>query len=144
MILRRSFLTKLGQAFTLLGLGAVASKTYAASEEDKTSSEFYHVVYFWMKNPDNAAEQESFLKSIRPFLAACEKDKLFTRKPYLGKPAGTPRDVVDNSYTYNLVCTFKSATEQNVYQEHAAHKKFVADSSTLWTKVQVYDSITLV
>jgi catalase (peroxidase I) len=30
--------------------------------------------------------------------------------------------------------------DQNVYQKHEAHQKFIDDFSSIWEKVKVYDS----
>ena len=62
---------------------------------------------------------------------------------HIGIPAQTPRDVVDNSYGYSLVCVFKNKEDQDIYQAHVAHKKFIKDTSMLWEKVVVYDSLTV-
>lgn len=138
--LRRAFLKKFGQSFTLLSLGAAGTQTFAKPE---AKQEFYHQVFFWMKNLENKQEQATFLNNLKTFLKACEKDKLFIQKPHIGTPAQTPRDVVDNSYGYSLVCVFKNKEDQDTYQAHAAHKKFIADTSQLWEKVIVYDSLTV-
>lgn len=142
-LLRRSFLKKFGTAFTFMGLGTATSQAFAHSSEDKVKKEFYHQVFFWMKDLENKAEQETFIKNLTTFLSACEKDKLFTKKPHIGTPANTPRDVVDNSFGYSLVCTFKTKEDHDTYQAHKAHKKFIADTSDLWEKVIVYDSLTV-
>ena len=138
--LRRSFLKKFGQGFAALSLGAVGAQSYAKAT---AKQEFYHQVFFWMKDLDNKEEQATFLKNLKTFLKACDKDKLFVQKPHIGTPAQTPRDVVDNSYGYSLVCVFKNKEDQDIYQAHAAHKKFIEDTSMLWEKVIVYDSLTV-
>ena len=74
--LRRSFLKKFGQGFAALSLGSLGAQSYA---QTKAKQEFYHQVFFWMKNPDNKEEQETFLKNLKTFLKACDKDKLFTQ-----------------------------------------------------------------
>ena len=137
MILRRSFLKKCGQAFALLGLGAAIPKT----EENKGEKEFFHQVFFWMKEPENKQLKATFEKNLSVFLKVCEKDKLFTRKYFVGTPANTPREVVDNTYAYSLVVVFKNKEFHDKYQEHPAHKKFIEDTKQLWTKVLIYDAI---
>ena len=37
---------------------------------------------------------------------------------------------------------FDDTAGQKVYQDHAIHKKFVADCSHLWERVVVYDAIS--
>ena len=59
---------------------------------------------------------------------------------HLGKPAGTPRDVVDNSYSVSLVLSFDSKADQDAYQAHQEHKDYIKKYQHLWERVQVYDS----
>lgn len=100
---------------------------------------FVHVVYFWLKNPDNKADRTAFETSISKFI----NNSRYVQSKFLGAPAGTPREVVDNSYTYCLIATFKSAADQDAYQVEDVHHVFVEESAHLWTKVQVYDSINI-
>ena len=100
---------------------------------------FVHVVYFWLKNPDNVADRKAFETAIQKFMDTSE----YAQTKFVGKPAMTPRDVVDNSYTYSLICSFDSKEDQDKYQSEPVHLKFVEDAAHLWTKVQVYDSVGL-
>ncbi len=100
---------------------------------------FIHHVFFWLKEPENESVNKLFLKNLSGFLKECEMIK----SVHIGKPAQTPRDVVDNSYTYDLVATFDRKEEQDAYQQHPAHKHFVAETAHVWKRVQVYDSIEL-
>ena len=97
---------------------------------------FYHVVFFWLKVPENQSHRKQFLASLNGFLD--QVDQIQTR--HVGSPAPTDRPVIDSSYTFSLILSFKNKKEQDIYQEHAAHKKFISDSEALWQKVQVYDS----
>ncbi len=97
---------------------------------------FVHSVYFWLNNPENEADNELFLKNLNEFLENSE----YLLSYHVAPPAGTPREVVDNSYDYNLVVTFDSKEEQDKYQTEPAHLKFVENSNHLWDKVQIYDS----
>ena len=51
--------------------------------------------------------------------------------------------VIDSSYTYCLSLGFSSKENQDKYQEEPAHKVFIQESSQLWHKVVVYDSISI-
>ena len=97
---------------------------------------FVHSVYFWLKNPDNPSDREEFLKHLTAFISSSK----YATSYHIAPPAGTPREVVDNSYTYNLVVTFESAELQDLYQKEDVHLKFVEDASHLWDRVQIYDS----
>lgn len=98
---------------------------------------FVHVVYFWFKNPDNETDLALFKTSLRKFMDASQ----FAQTKFIGKPAGTPREVVDNSYTYSLICSFETKENQDQYQTEPPHLVFVEECKHLWRKVVVYDSM---
>lgn len=98
---------------------------------------FSHVVYFWLKNPDSTKDRKAFEASLKKFL---RKSK-YAQTNFIGVPAKTPREVVDNSYTYSLILSFPSKEVQEKYQEEQAHLAFIEESSPLWKKVLVYDSV---
>lgn len=100
---------------------------------------FAHTVYFWMKNPNDQNGNVSFLKSLRKFIDNCP----YIITKHIGQPAPTDRDVIDNTYSYSLLLTFNNKEEQDKYQDDPNHKIFIAESSDLWSKVLVYDSILL-
>ncbi|MFW5657559.1 MAG: Dabb family protein [Bacteroidota bacterium] len=111
----------------------------AKSPMKKVDGTFRHHVYFWLKNPDSNEDRKLFMKNLTNFLKEVE----VILSVHVGEPAGTPRDVVDNSYQYDLLVNFKNKEDQDIYQEHPAHIKFVDDTAHLWAKVQVYDSISV-
>lgn len=98
---------------------------------------FTHVVYFYLNNPDNSEDRAAFENSLKKFL----DNSLYAKTKFIGIPAETPRDVVDNSYTYSLILSFPSKEIQDKYQQEPAHLVFIEESSHLWKKVQVYDSV---
>jgi hypothetical protein len=105
----------------------------------RVAEPFNHTVYFWLKEPDNAAHRAAFEESLSTFIQNSD----FVRSMHLGVPADTDRPVIDTSYTYSLALTFDSAEDQDRYQEEPAHLKFIEESSDLWERVVVYDSINL-
>ncbi len=112
------------------------SKTTTAPNE-KLPGPFAHSVYIWLKNPASEADRVAFEQSLLKFVNASE----FIVTKHIGLPAETGhRDVVDDSYTYSILLTFKNKRDQDSYQEEAVHKQFIEESSHLWTKVLVYDS----
>ncbi len=110
--------------------------SFAQAQSGSFPGKFVHSVYFWLNNPDNAEENELFLKNLHEFL----ENSQYLTSYHVAPPAGTPRDLVDNSYDYNLVVTFDSKELQDKYQTEPAHVKFVETSSQLWNRVQIYDS----
>jgi hypothetical protein len=101
-----------------------------------SESTFVHTVFFWMKE-DLSAEEAKFFEEGMDELGRIPS--ILSYK--WGKPAGTPRDVVDNSYTYAWIGEFASPEDQDAYQIDPLHKKFVEEAKDLWTKIQVYDTI---
>ncbi len=126
---KRAFIRK-----ALLSVGAVGlASSLQAQSKKYIKGRFMHMVYFWLA-PDT--DVDDFIKSTEDFLKQVKVIKGY----HLGKPAGTPREVVDNSYSVSLVVTFDSKEDQNTYQKHEAHLKYIEDNNTKWTDVKIYDS----
>lgn len=117
----------------------LACTCYSFGQEKKAGLDknFVHVVYFWLNNPESQEDRQNFETSLKKFL----KKSKYAQTNFIGVPADTPRDVVDNSYTYSLILSFPSKEIQEKYQEEPAHITFIEESSGLWKKVQVYDSV---
>jgi hypothetical protein len=122
---------------TLVLLTAAISNGQTKETMRQFDPNFTHTVFFWLKNPDNQADRKAFESSLQKFL----DHSGFAKTKFIGKPPKASRDVVDGSFTYSLIVTFESAEAQQNYQDEAPHKLFIAESSKLWTKVIVYDSI---
>lgn len=96
-----------------------------------------HHVFFWLKNPNSKEDQAKLLAGIRT-LAQIPT----VRGLQVGVAASTEkRAVVDNSYHASELLFFDNVEDQNIYQAHAIHQKFIADCSHLWDRVLVFDSI---
>lgn len=121
--------------FTLL---LITTISYSQTNNDMRNfdSNFAHTVYFWLGNPDSKEDRASFEKSLQKFLDTSK----YAKTNFIGVPPKASRDVVDGSFTYSLIVTFESAEAQEKYQKEEAHLKFIEESSSLWTKVIVYDS----
>ncbi|MEM9326982.1 MAG: Dabb family protein [Bacteroidota bacterium] len=128
---RRSFLAKAFAGLTTLGLAPVA-----AHAQDRVEENFLHVVFFWFRNPNYEKSIIEFMQGLEPYLQRIDTIETY----HIGRPAGTPRDVVDNSYSVSLVLSFKSKEDQDIYQEHQAHKDYIKRYQHLWERVQVYDT----
>ncbi len=98
---------------------------------------FTHCVYIWLKHPDSQEDRKRFETSLRKFLNTSQ----YAKTNFVGTPPKAVRDVVDDSFTYNLIVTFESAEAQQSYQEEEAHLVFIEECKELWQKVVVYDAI---
>ena len=97
-----------------------------------------HNVHFWLKEEVSESEKEGFKKGLKELGSTIKEIHQFE----VGSPAGTPaREVVDHSFGYSLFIWFKSVEDHNFYQTSPAHDKFVNDFSSLWARVQVFDSV---
>lgn len=131
---RREFLTASAVAgAALASAGALAAPTTASNAMPK----LLHHVFFWLKNPDSAADRAKLIAGVKS-LAAIET----VRSIHVGVPASTEkRDVVDNSYHVSELLGFDDVAGQDAYQVHPLHKKFVDEHQHLWSKVVVYDAL---
>ena len=99
---------------------------------------FVHHVYFWFKKPVSKQDKTRFEEALKKLVTVETIVEM-----HLGVPATTRRDVVDRSYSYSLLTTFKSKEDQDIYQTHPTHLKFIEECSDLWEKVVVYDSVVI-
>ena len=96
---------------------------------------FIHTVYFWLNDSAGPDLQGKMLTDI-PFLLG---EIPGVRHCWVGKPAMTPRDVVDNSYQVGLTVVLDDTAGHDAYQVHPLHNEFVARYKQYWKRVQVYD-----
>lgn len=123
----------------LIFVMSVSQSLLAQEDQSKFDKNFSHVVYFWLNNPENEQDRLDFETSLKKFL----NNSMYAQTKFIGVPANTPREVVDNSYTYSLILTFPSKEIQEKYQNETAHLAFIEEASHLWEKVKVYDSLGL-
>lgn len=99
---------------------------------------FLHMVYFWVKEGGTQEDAEKIAEGCRKHLTKIPT----VRRLEVGHPAGTPRDVVDNSYGTALLVEFEDVEGHDVYQDHDLHNAFIAECHAHWSRVQVYDTLT--
>jgi len=98
---------------------------------------FIHTVYFYM-SPDATAETtEQTLTDCREYLGKIAA----VRHIWAGRPAGTPLDVVDNSYGVGLTVIFDDVAGHDAYQIDPLHLEFIARNEANWKSVQVFDAL---
>lgn len=103
----------------------------------KIKGDFVHVVFFWLKNPNNENDREIFQTLLKNFINLNPQ----VVSSHIGEPADTNRPVIDNSYTFSLVVTFPNLATHDAYQTDPSHMRFIEKGKALWEKVVIYDSI---
>ena len=101
------------------------------------ATSFIHMVYFWLSREGSTEDAELLAEGCRTHLARIPG----VLRLEVGFPAGTQRDVVDNSYGIALLVEFPDSAAHDLYQEHADHLRFIDACSHLWSRVQVYDTL---
>jgi Stress responsive A/B Barrel Domain len=99
------------------------------------SEGFVHTVFFWLKDNSNQAHKEALHEGLKKLAQIPE-----IKTAYIGQPASTRREVIDSSYDFSISFVFVSAADQEIYQVHADHLKFIENCSYLWSSVKVYDA----
>jgi hypothetical protein len=97
---------------------------------------FVHHVYFYLKNKGSEADKAKLLEGLNK-LAKVPTIKFV----HIGSPATTDRSVIEKGYAVSWLCFFNNLEDEEIYQKHPIHLKFVEDYSALWEKVIVYDSV---
>jgi hypothetical protein len=131
---RRNFLKKATAAAVI---GVIIPSSDASAPKDPNDKVIAHYVLFWLK--ENLSEQEK--TAFTGFFEELKKVPTIKSLHY-GVPANTTkRDVVDNSFSYNLLVYFDNMDDLNVYETHPIHLEAIEKYSKYWTKVVVHDSI---
>ena len=97
---------------------------------------FIHHVYFWLNDPTNTIDRDKLIAGLSK-LSAVKTIQQF----HIGLPADTNRTVIENTYSVSWLLIFENDVDQASYQIDPDHLAFVAECSSLWSKVIVYDSI---
>ena len=121
-------------------LGAAATMSGAASAAPRPdSAKLVHHVLFWLKRPGSAADRDELVAGLRTLA-----EIPVVRSLKIGVPAATgQRGVVDGSFDVSELMTFDSVADEKIYQDHPIHRAFVARCEHLWSKVVVYDVMTI-
>lgn len=128
-----------------LGASAVAAGVLFAESAGAKGSKstklppVVHHVFFWLKNPDSAADRDKLVEGLKT-LAGIP----IIRELHVGVLASTEkRDVVDSSWQVSELMFFDNVSDQAAYQQHPLHLEFVKNYSHLWAKVVVYDAMNV-
>lgn len=116
-------------------LVVAAAATPLTVPDAKNKEVFVHHVYFWLKNPGSEADKNKLIEGLQA-LANVKP----IRMAHIGTPAATNRSVIERSYAVSWLLFFDNLEDEEIYQKHPDHLKFVENYSHLWEKVIVYDS----
>jgi len=100
------------------------------------SAKFLHIVYFYPAENGTPEDANQLAAGCQKYLAGIPG----VTRLQVGFPAGTPRDVVDNSYAVALLVELTDTHAHDVYQDHPDHNAFIAECRQYWSRVQIYDS----
>ena len=98
---------------------------------------FVHSVYFWLRDDLSTGARAAFVDGIRS-LTTIET----VQQGFIGTPAGTTREIIDQSYSYALVVFFRDEAGHDAYQVHPVHDRFRENCAGAWHKIVIYDSVT--
>jgi len=108
----------------------------SASEAASKSAPLAHIVFFTLAE-SNDANRSKLIEACKKYLAKHEG------VVYFGVGVNAPeydREVNDRDYDVALHLVFETAKDQDVYQTHPRHLKFVEACKGMWKKVRVFDS----
>ena len=131
---RRDFMMKMAAGLAATGLVSVSTQVRA--REIPMKNVFVHHVFFWLKEPKNDEVRKEFENGLHALVKVPQ-----IQSYHIGTPVESPREVVDDSFTFSYMAFFKSKEDQNIYQTHPIHLKFIEDCQHLWEKVVVYDAM---
>ncbi|HZL12475.1 MAG TPA: Dabb family protein [Prolixibacteraceae bacterium] len=131
---RRNFVMKIAAGMAATGFMTVSGQ--AKASETAIKNVFVHHVFFWLKEPNNTEARTQFEKGLQGLITVP-----LIQTSHIGTPVESPREVVDDSFTYSYIAFFGSKEDQVIYQTHPIHLKFIEDCQHLWEKVIVYDAM---
>ena len=104
---RRSFIGKTATGMAAAGIMAGSS---CSSPDDKgLGNNFIHHVFFWLKQPVTQVSRGKFESALKELVTI---ETIVDH--HLGVPAPTDREVIDSTYSYSLLVTFKDKSGQDI------------------------------
>jgi hypothetical protein len=101
-------------------------------------SSVLHIVHFWLKPEVGEDRRRAMAQALRGLGESPNVGRV-----RVGRPAGTPREVVDNSYDLQLLIEFADQAAADAYQapEDKRHTDFINEFHDDWARVLIYDSL---
>ncbi|MEP4668257.1 MAG: Dabb family protein [Cyclobacteriaceae bacterium] len=101
--------------------------------QKEIEGELMHTVLVWAHDEANL---NILIAESKELLEVIDEVKTY----FVGTPAMTPRDVVDNTYSVLLTMTFESQEDLKTYLDHPAHVAFLKKHKANWDRILIYDS----
>ena len=140
---RRNFLRKSTGLATAMAIAPFLTRATSTLKipnnmtQNDQQGTYTHYVLFWLK----AGLSEKEINDFTGFFEELRKVPTIKSFHYGRAAHTTPRDVVDNSFTYNLLVYFDSLNDQEIYGTHPIHLKAIEKYSKYWEEVVVHDSV---
>jgi len=129
-ISRRKFLAATSLATIAISASGVGSRP----SQNKQS--LMHVVYYWLKNPDNEADKLKLIEGLHELVTVKQ-----IKYHHIGVPQTFTADDPLKNYHVSLLMVFDEPGDIDVYHKDPIHQKFVANCKDLWTRTVKYDSL---
>ncbi|MCC7351991.1 MAG: Dabb family protein [Phycisphaerales bacterium] len=94
-----------------------------------------HAVFFWFKPQTPPEVRQRMIDDAHADLSRIPS----VRHLWSGRPAMTPRDVVDNTYDVGLCVILDDQAGLDAYQPHELHQQYLAKYKSHWQRILVYD-----
>ncbi len=120
-----------------LGAHPREKEILSSNKDSESIPGFIHNVFFYLDENASTAQKEQLIADCKSLLGSIKT----VRHLFVGIPAGTPRDVVDNSYGVNLIVYFDGVEGHHYYQKAEEHLQFIERNKKTWKRVQIYDTI---
>ena len=99
---------------------------------------FIHTVFYWLRTDATEADRKQLVDDCVSYLGKIPT----VRQVWAGRPAKTPRNVVDNTYDVAVTLVLDDRAGHAVYHDHPLHLEFIARHQRWWRRVRVYDYLT--
>ncbi|MDM1553772.1 MULTISPECIES: Dabb family protein [Chryseobacterium] len=135
---RRRFLFRSVQASALLLIsGNMFASALPLLNPVKKKKMYFHYLLFWLRK--DLSEQE--VKEFENFFEGLKKLPYQKNLRY-GKPAASsPRNVLDNTFTYNACMEFDSLEELEAYGQLPEHLALVEKYKPFFERMLVHDTV---
>lgn len=94
------------------------------------------MVFFWLKPETDEALKQNMIDDCHELLGSMP----MVKQLWAGTAAGTPREIVDNSYSVGLIVHLEDAAAHDQYQTHENHQAFIQRYKDHWARVLVFDT----